>query len=87
MLYGDPAPGYEHAHNWVFEMREGDIFLAVGTSFYTNISVQLRICAAAQGAEVIEISEDAEHRTRVFLKDHQTAIGDFQEFLNREVET
>ncbi len=42
VLYDDPAPLYEVAHNWVFQLREGDFFLIVGTSYYTNISVQLK---------------------------------------------
>lgn len=32
VLYDDPAPLYEVAHNWVFQLREGDFFLIVGTS-------------------------------------------------------
>lgn len=84
VLYGDPAPNYEVAHNWVFQLRPGDIFLIVGTSFYTNISEQLRICARGQGARVVVINENAENFVRGFLSNHKDEMGSFEDFMLRE---
>lgn len=86
VLYGDPAPFYENAHNWVFQLEKGDIFLIIGTSFYTNISEQLKICAKAQGAEIVIINNDAEHKVREFLEQNKDKIEDIDTFLKREKE-
>lgn len=84
VLYGDPAPLYEIAHNWVFQLEKGDTFLIVGTSFYTNISEQLRINAKIQGAEIIVVNEDAEHKVREVLEDNKDRIETFEAFIARE---
>lgn len=86
VLYGDPAPLYEMAHNWVFQLREGDIFLIIGTSYYTTISMQLKISAMAQGAKLVEINDHAERKVRSFLEANMTCHGGFQAFLEREPE-
>lgn len=86
VLYEDPAPRYEDAHNWVFQLREGDFFLIVGTSYYTNISVQLKMEALSRGADVFEINEDAEHRVRDFLRRADTPPFSFEEFIGRSCE-
>lgn len=86
VLYGDPAPRYETAHNWVFQLREGDIFLIVGTSFYTSISEQLRISALSCGAEIVEINEAAEREVRRFLEENVRKMEPFSDFLVREIE-
>lgn len=83
ILYEDPAPLYQTAFDWVFKLKEGDFFLIVGTSFYTNIATQLKICALGQGADVYEINEDAEHKVRDFLQRANTPKCSFEEFLNR----
>lgn len=84
VLYGDPAPNYETAHNWVFQLRPGDIFLIIGTSYYTTIATQLKFSALSTGADVIEINEDAEHEVRKTLQRYFSVIGDFNEFMRRE---
>ena len=84
VLYEDPAPRYQDAHNWVFQLREGDFFLVVGTSYYTNISRQLKLEALRRGADVFEINADAEHRVRDFLCRADTPPCSFEEFLLRE---
>lgn len=86
VLYGDPAPLYEMAHNWVFQLRHGDVFLIVGTSFYTMIATQLKISAIAQGAEIVEINEDAEHQVRRYLEENIGKMGDgsFENFIARD---
>ena len=84
--YGDPAPLYADAHNWVFQLRPGDIFLIVGVSFYTNISEQLRISALGQGAEIKIINENAGTNVRKFIEENKDKLGDFNEFIHREAE-
>lgn len=86
VLYGDPAPLYQTAHDWVFQLRSGDFFLIVGTSYYTNISSQLKFSALGQGADVIEINDDAEHKVRQFLSCAETGNETFEEFMSREYE-
>lgn len=86
VLYEDPAPRYEDAHNWVSQLREGDFLLIVGTSYYTTISLQLKKEALAQGADVYEINEDAEHRVRDFLERVDTPPCSFDKFMARDEE-
>lgn len=84
VLYGDPAPCYEMAQNWVFQLREGDLFLIVGTSFYTGISETLKRLAERQGASVYIINAKAECLVRPALEHCRSRLGDFTEFLQRE---
>lgn len=84
VLYGDHAPLYQTAHDLVFRLRSGDFFLIIGTSYYTNIASQLKFSALGQGADVIEINDDAEHRVRSFLSLAETDKETFDEFLLRE---
>lgn len=86
ILYGDPAPLYEEAHNWVFQLQEGDFFLVVGTSYYTDISKQLKHEALDRGADVFEINDNAETRVRDFLRRADTPPCSFEEFLARDVD-
>lgn len=69
VLYGDPAPNYQKAYEMVYDLEPGDIFLVVGCSFYTGISVDLREVARSQGARIIEIQEDAAHNVRKVLEE------------------
>lgn len=84
VLYGDPAPLYREANEWVGRLREGDFFLIIGTSFYTTISAQLRIMALTAGVDAFLINEDAEHRVRQFLERAETDHCSFEEFMHRE---
>lgn len=84
VLYGDPAPNYSIAHDWVDRLIPGDIFLVVGTSYYTVISEQLRISALSRGAEIVEINADAEHEVRRFLESRGKNTESFEEFMSRE---
>lgn len=52
VLYGDPAPNYQKAYEMVYKLQPGDIFLVVGCSFHTGISVDLREVAKARGQEL-----------------------------------
>ena len=69
LLYGDPAPNYQKAYEMVYTLQPGDIFLVVGCSFHTGISVDLREVAKARGARIIEIQEDAAHNVRKVLEE------------------
>ena len=70
VLYGDPAPEYSTAFNYVSMLKPGDTFLIIGVSFFTLISDQLRIYAMSQGANIEIINEDAEHKVRLFLENN-----------------
>ena len=65
----DPAPNYQKAYEMVYKLQPGDIFLVVGCSFHTGISVDLREVAKARGARIIEIQEDAAHNVRKVLEE------------------
>lgn len=69
VLYGDPAPNYQKGYEMVYELEPGDIFLVIGCSFHTGISVDLRNVARSRGAKIIEIQEDAAHSVRKVLED------------------
>ncbi|MEE0966684.1 MAG: Sir2 family NAD-dependent protein deacetylase [Bacilli bacterium] len=69
VLYGDPAPNYQRAYEMVFDLQPGDVFLVVGCSFHTGISVDLREVARSRGARIIEIQEDAAHNVRKVLEE------------------
>jgi len=84
VLYGDPAPLYQEALAWVHQLRAGDFFLIIGTSYYTNISAILKFNAIGCGADVIEINENAEHQVRVFLSKAESTGETFAEFMERE---
>ena len=59
VLYGDIAPRYYKAFAKLRSLREGDYLVIVGTSFYTNISKDIREMAEKRGAKVISINENA----------------------------
>lgn len=84
VLYGDDAPGYSDAFDWVDRMHEGDVLLVIGTSFYTSISSQIRSFAEENGATVIVVNEDAEHKVRELLNQYRDSWEDFQSFEARE---
>lgn len=85
VLYGDPAPRYQTAMDWVFRLQPGDTLLIVGVSFYTTISDQLRICAKAQGANVVVINKNAEEYVRGYVENNKYRIESFDSFMNREM--
>ena len=41
VLYGDYAPNYQKGYEMVYWLELDDIFLAIGCSFYTGISLDL----------------------------------------------
>ena len=86
VLYGDPAPRYADAHDWVFKLRRDDVFLIIGTSYYTNISEQLKICAMSCGAKIVEINDCAEIKVPDYIFNNINKMGFFEEFLRREYE-
>lgn len=69
VLYGDPAPNYQKGYELVYTLEPGDVFLVVGCSFHTGISVDLREVARSRGAKIIEIQEDAAHNVRKVLEE------------------
>lgn len=85
VLYGDPAPRYQEAFDLVTQLQPGDTFLIIGTSFYTAVSVQLRVIAMGQGATIHEINEDAEHQVRAYLSQADLSDSNWKSFLAREI--
>lgn len=60
VLYGDAAPRYYDAEKLVRSLEYGNsVFVIVGTSFYTGISVRLREIAKSRRARIIEINGNA----------------------------
>jgi NAD-dependent deacetylase len=68
VLYEDAAPKYSQAMAKVSELGPEDVFLVIGASTYTGISVQLREIAQYYGATVIEIQQDAKTEVRKEIK-------------------
>ena len=86
VLYGDPAPKYKDALYIVDKIIPDDIFLIIGVSFYTSISLTLRQVARDLGAEIFIINNNAEENVRAFLKNHKNYIGEetFEQYMARE---
>ena len=78
VLYGDRAPKYQDAHDWLWVLEPGDIFLIVGTSYYTTISTMLKYSAMNRGAKVVEINSSAETEVRKFLEENRDKIESFK---------
>lgn len=68
VLYGDPAPNYYKAIQKVSSLTDEDVLIVVGASYFTQIAVELREIAHGQGAEIIEIQEDAVNEVRYVLE-------------------
>lgn len=68
VLYGDSAPMYQKAYELVYSLESGDVFLVIGCSFHTGISVDLREVAKSRGARIIEIQEDAVTNVRKVIE-------------------
>lgn len=85
VLYGDRAPQYATANDWIRKLRRGDILLVVGTSYYTTISTMLVALARSMGVQVFEVNSDAEHQVPDFLERHQSQIESMETFRQREI--
>lgn len=83
VLYGDPAPNYQLAYDWVNRLMPGDMFIIIGTSYYTNISFQLKMCALSRGADVIEINQKAETEVRKTLEMYKREIENFDVWIHK----
>ena len=67
VLYGDPAPNYQKAITLVNRLGENDTLLVIGASMHTGISIDIREIAYANGANVIEIQDNAVEEVRKTL--------------------
>ena len=83
VLYDDPAPLYPTAFEWVLQLSDYDTLLVIGTSYFTAISVELKKLAERNGARVVEIDEDAEHKVRAFLEGNHIPKNSAQVFFER----
>ncbi len=61
-------PNYQLAYEMVYALQP-EMYLVVGCSFHTGISVDLREVAKSRGARIIEIQEDAAHNVRKVLEE------------------
>ena len=69
VLYGDPAPNYQKAMNRVNKLGPNDVLLVVGASHHTAIAVEIRELAYRNGAEIIEIQNNASEEVRKILEE------------------
>lgn len=83
VLYGDPAPEYAKAYDFIYGLRSGDILLVIGASEYTRISSDLRKLAKLYGAKVLEIQNNASIEVRQFLENNKDKIEDVEEYKRR----
>lgn len=83
VLYDDPAPLYPTAFEWVLQLGDYDTLLVIGTSYFTAISVELKKLAERNGARVVEIADDAEHKVRAFLEGNHVSRDSDQVFFAR----
>lgn len=72
VLYGDPAPNYHKAMLKIDALGEDDVLLVIGASRHTQIAVHIRELAFSNGAEIIEIQENAQEEVRETLNDLKT---------------
>ena len=86
VLYDDPAPLYPEAFEWVLQLGDYDTLLVIGTSYFTWIAAELKKLAERNGARVLEINEDAEHKVRAFLENNHTAKNSDRIFFARKKE-
>ncbi len=94
VLYGDPAPMYDKAVDMINYLTEGDIFLVVGASRYTQFSKDIRKLVEDLDVEIIEIQGNASVKVRKFLEENIDKVEDFdekiklfgEEILERNVE-
>lgn len=84
VLYGDMAPNYSEAIDWVSTLNPNDILLIVGTSFYTLFSSQIKIIAQLHSVRIEIINENAEIEVRKFLEAHKNYIEPFEEIDKRK---
>ena len=88
VLYDDPAPNYKIAYDWVGRMRpepEKDLLIFIGTSFYTNISNEIRRYANIFGVKTIIINKDAGRLVRKTLENFKDYIEPYDEFIKRPI--
>ena len=83
VLYGDSAPVYTEALDWVDRLGNKDTILIIGTSFYTTFSSQVKQTAENNGVNIVIINADAEHEVRKYLEENQECIEDFESFIKR----
>lgn len=81
VLYGDSAPVYTEALDWVDRLGSKDTILIIGTSFYTTFSSQVKWTAENNGVNIVIINADAEHEVRKYLEENQECIEDFESFI------
>ncbi len=84
VLYDDPAPLYPTAFEWVLRLGAYDTLLVIGTSYFTAISVELKKLAERNGARVLEITDDAEHKVREYLEKNHVSKDSDRIFLSRQ---
>lgn len=82
VLYEDAAPMYQDASIAVSKLKKDDIFLVIGASLHTGISVELRRLAQRQGATVHEIQENGSVAVPAFLETHKENRGTLEERFN-----
>jgi NAD-dependent deacetylase len=70
VLYGDAAPNYNKAFNWVDFLGPEDVLLVIGASEYTLFSSQIRQAAYFNGVEVYEIQDNASIKVRKYLENN-----------------
>ena len=83
VLYGDSAPLYTEALDWVDRLGNKDTILIIGTSFYTAFSSQVKRTADINNVNIVVINADAEHEVRKYLEENQECIEDFESFIKR----
>lgn len=74
VLYGDLAPNYYLALDWLERLRLGDTLLVIGASEYTNIALAIREEARARGASIFEIQDNAGTKVRQFLERRKNEV-------------
>lgn len=83
VLYGDMAPLYSDALDWVERLGENDALLVIGASFYTLFSSRVYQTAKNNNVNIIVINADAEHEVRRYLEENREYIEDFETFLQK----
>jgi NAD-dependent deacetylase len=83
VLYGDAAPNYSKAFNWVELLGPEDVLLVIGASEYTLFSSQIRQAAYFNGVEVYEIQDNAGTKVRKYLENNIDKLVGMDKLRNK----
>ena len=85
VLYGDPAPMYSNAFEWIYRLEPGDKILIIGTSYFTNFSSMVKDICTRYNVDIIEINANAEIEVPKAIENLKASdFGSIYSFMQRD---